>query len=255
MPRQTQKIYWEKQWSQRKLDKQIETGPKKAWWPILKCILKNLPKDAFIVEAGCGMGQFVYLIDRMEKKIIGIDIASQTLSQTKSFFPHLQLLIQDVRRLGIATKKVHLLISLGVVEHFEEGPHRVLAEAARVVRPGGYLFITVPYTNLYRRIREPWRRFKQHNTDQKGQVFYQYTFSRKWFCKLLEQHGFRTELVLLHHSHVAIKKDLPWLIRLGIPNLKNRFSETQRYRRWGERIDRLSPLLVSHMLLVVARHF
>lgn len=250
MPTQTQKNYWAEQWSQRLLERQILSGPKKAWWPILVDLLQSLTDEDLIVEAGCGMGQYVYLINQMGKQIIGVDVTEQAISKTKSAYPQLHMTLQDVRCLALADQIVGLMISLGVVEHFERGPDEVLAEAARVVRPGGRLFITVPFSNWYRRFREPIRRVKHRSIGQKGQTFYQYTFSQRWFCKKLEQYGFRTEQSFLHHSHVALKKDLPWLIRLRNPSRK--FSEPRIYRLWGRRFDRISPQLMSHMLLVVA---
>ena len=35
-------------------------------------------------------------------------------------------------------------LSFGVIEHFIEGPHEALAEAFRVLRPGGIAIITTP---------------------------------------------------------------------------------------------------------------
>jgi len=40
-------------------------------------------------------------------------------------------------------------ISLGVVEHFIEGPHKPIAEAQRVLRPGGISIITTPSISWY----------------------------------------------------------------------------------------------------------
>ena len=251
MPTQTQKDYWTNQWSERLLERQIVSGPKKAWWPILVDLLRSLPDEKLIVEAGCGMGQYVYLVNQMGKRIIGVDVIERAISKAKSAHPQLRLSLQDVRYLALADQTVELMISLGVVEHFEQGPDEVLAEAARVVRPGGRLFITVPFSNLYRRFREPIRRVKHRIIEQKDQTFYQYTFSQRWFCEKLEQYGFQTEKSILHHSNVALKKDLPWFVWLRNP-LKQNFSEPKIYKLWGRFFDRISPQLMSHMLLVVA---
>jgi ubiquinone/menaquinone biosynthesis C-methylase UbiE len=251
MPMQTQKDYWTNQWSERLLDRQIVSGPKKAWWPILVDLLRSFANGDLIVEAGCGMGQYVYLVNQMGKRIIGVDVTEQALSNAKSVHPQLRLSLQDVRHLALADQTVELMISLGVVEHFEQGPDEVLAEAARVVRPGGRLFITVPFSNWYRRFREPIRRAKHRIFDQKDQTFYQYTFSQRWFCEKLSQHGFQTEKTFLHHSNVALKKDLPWLAWFPNPS-KRKFSKPKIYKLWGRLFDRVSPQLMSHMLLVVA---
>ncbi len=251
MPMQTQKDYWAHQWSERLVEQQIKNGPKKSWWPILVDLLRSFGDDDLIVEAGCGMAQYVYLVSQMAKRIIGVDVTEQAISKAKSAHPKLLLSLQDVRYLALADQTVELMISLGVVEHFEQGPDEVLAEAARVVRPGGRLFITVPFSNLYRRFREPMRRVKYIIIGKKDQTFYQYTFSQRWFCEKLEQHGFQTEKSFLHHSNVALKKDLPWIVWLRNP-IKRKFSEPKIYKHWGRFFDMISPQLMSHMLLVVA---
>jgi hypothetical protein len=73
-----------------------------------------------------------------------------------------------------------------VVEHFEEGPRRPLAELARVVRPGGTLLLTVPYHNALQRfaVKPP-----------PGGVFYQYLYARDEMQRHLEDASFRVERV------------------------------------------------------------
>lgn len=44
---------------------------------------------------------------------------------------------------------------MGVIEHFEEGPHAPLKEAYRVLNPGGLAFVSVPTVNIIRRIIRP----------------------------------------------------------------------------------------------------
>jgi ubiquinone/menaquinone biosynthesis C-methylase UbiE len=47
---------------------------------------------------------------------------------------------------------------MGVVEHFEQGPHAPLDEAYRLLKPGGLAFVSVPTVNIIRRIiRRPIR--------------------------------------------------------------------------------------------------
>src|SRR3972149_4811556 len=45
---------------------------------------------------------------------------------------------------------------LGVVEHGPGAPDAILAEAARVLAPGGVLLLSVPYRNGLRRLLGPW---------------------------------------------------------------------------------------------------
>lgn len=250
MPRQAQKDYWEDRWSERDLERLIEGGPKKAWWEDLGRVLQGIDPQALILEAGCGMGQFVYLLHRAGRRVVGVDVADQALRRTRERHPQLDLRLQDVTRLEFPDASVAVYISLGVVEHTREGPQVILREAARVLADDGVLFITVPYYNLFRRLREPWWRIKHWVRRWPlwtrlgwGQiVFYQYAFGRSEFEAILRRAGFVPETHKLHHTKVALTKDLPSTLRM----------KPKRFKRLLARLER-RPWLMSHMMLVVAR--
>ena len=261
MPRQSHRQYWERQWAQREIYRQIEAGPKKAWWPVLCEVLESFDKNELILEAGCGLGQFVHLLHERGMRVRGVDVADQALLRTKQEFPQLDLQVQDVAELDLEVGSVGMYISIGVVEHRPEGPDEILAEAARVIADRGIIFITVPYMNLYRRVREPWWRLKHWIRRRPiwsrpdDVVFYQYAFSRAEFIGILRRHGFIPQRVMLHHTPVALQKDLgtmSWFRRRYAKKKDPRQLDTKRIRELAERIDRISPSLMSHMMLVVA---
>ena len=64
--------------------------------------------------------------------------------------PALPLVAGDVADKPIAPASCAAVLSSGVVEHFEEGPARALAEARRVLEPGGRLFVAVPSNSRYK---------------------------------------------------------------------------------------------------------
>lgn len=252
MPKQRQEDYWEEQWSERDVKRQIEGGPKKAWWPDLRLLLRGFNRGSLILEAGCGLGQFVYLLHEDGWRVMGVDVAEQAIRRTKQLYPQLNLSVQDVTRLDLPDASVGMYVSLGVVEHLREGPDAILSEAARVLADDAILFITVPYFNLYRRLREPWWRIKHRILrsalwarlfGRAELVFYQYAFSRSEFESILGRHGFVPHDHKLHHSHVALTKDVPILRRL----------RPKRLRRIAGILDRLHPALMSHMILITAR--
>lgn len=249
LPKRVHEDYWENQWSERDVRRQIEAAPRKAWWPDLCRRLDELAPGALILEAGCGMGQFVYLLHEAGHRVIGVDLAAEAIGRTKEIFPQLDLRVQDVTRLELPDASVGMYVSLGVVEHRPEGPESILREAARVLTDGGVLFITVPYYNLFRRLREPWWRLKHWVRRRPswsarfGEIaFYQYAFGRAEFESILRANGFTTDYHKLHHSHVALRKDLPITGRL----------KRKRFQRLVRGLERVPPLM-SHMLLVVAR--
>ena len=62
IPRQSGNEYWERLWAERDIHQLIEIGKKKAWWPVLCELLESLREKELILEAGCGLGQFVHLL-------------------------------------------------------------------------------------------------------------------------------------------------------------------------------------------------
>jgi len=171
---------------------------------------KYLHKEDNILEAGCGTAQYVVaLLFKGYKNIEGIDWGGQTIKRVKAIYHDLPIKVGDVTKIEANNNYFDGYISLGVVEHRKEGPEPYLAEAFRVIKPGGYAFISVPYMNRLRRIKSRlgfYSKFKQTNM-----VFYQYAFSKYEFQNFLEQAGF--EIIETHGiaGLFGLREELPVL--------------------------------------------
>jgi SAM-dependent methyltransferase len=82
----------------------------------------------------------------------------------------------DVLRLPLADNSVSAYLSMGVVEHFEEGPGQALREAARVLKAGGVALVSVPFFNA-RRHAIPI--VDRSQAKASGLSFHQYFFARE----------------------------------------------------------------------------
>ena len=98
--------------------------------------------------------------------------------------PELKISLGDVFNLNFKDEFFGTYFSWGVVEHFEEGPQKIIKEANRVLRPGGKLLISVPFWNNSRR-----KHYGDINFINEGD-FYQYLFEKKEFAKILQNNGF-----------------------------------------------------------------
>ena len=121
--------------------------------------LRYLPKDEPVLEAGCGLGAWVIYLGQRGYRIAGVDNNRKVINSLKQWDPDLNVIFGDIEHLPYDNNSLGAYISLGVVEHFDEGPEKPLQEAFRVLKPGGVIFLTVPANNLFRQlIAHPLRR-------------------------------------------------------------------------------------------------
>jgi SAM-dependent methyltransferase len=251
LPAQTQETYWEDTWAANDFANLLATQKNKDWWAQLCRLPPQLAHGELILEAGCGAGTVVYLLHHDGFRVRGVDTAAATIARIKGAYPELDLGVADVAHLDLPDASVGLYVSLGVVEHDPDGPDAILAEAARVTRDEGLAFLTIPYHNLYRRLREPWWRLK--HVLRRDEVFYQYAYSRRFIEERLARHGFEVLELNYCHANVAVKKDLAgsWLVR-RYTHPEGRY-DWQRVKALADRLNRVSPRLMSHVMAITAR--
>jgi SAM-dependent methyltransferase len=152
-------------------------------------LLKHLPRFGLIVEGGCGMGQYVVALRARGYNCIGVDFAAKTVAAVKKVLPDIPVEAADICRLNLDDESVDAYISLGVVEHFQDGPQDALAEALRVLKKGGVLIVSVPQVFN-------WRGGGVCSEDASlpdNASFYQYAFSQEDFRMVLVNLGFCIE--------------------------------------------------------------
>lgn len=141
-------------------------------------VLDLVPAECFargrtVVDFGCGDGATTLgVASRVEAGVIGIDLYLTFLHLADLALKNLGMRVLPANlafrqtRLGeplpLADESVELVYSWSVFEHVADVPG-VLAELARITKPGGVLFIQVeplfhgPYgSHLQRLVAEPW---------------------------------------------------------------------------------------------------
>ena len=187
--RASTKEFWEEHWrghSVEALIREAETSPLTA------LILGALPpRGTRVLEAGCGLGQYVVLLRRLGYPAAGTDWGLDALWACRKVVPATPLTVMDLRRLGFRSDSFGAYLSLGVVEHDPEGPDGILREARRVLEPGGVLLLSVPYVNVVRRLGAWWIRSRNRRLREAGGQFYQFAFSLGEGRTFIERNGFR----------------------------------------------------------------
>lgn len=157
--------------------------------PLTDLIVAALPRTGVVLEAGCGLGQYVLLLRERGWAAIGVDWSRDALASARRVSPA-PLAAMGLTALALRDGAVASYVSLGVVEHDPAGPDGILAEARRVLAPDGTLVISVPYVNGLRRLGARWIRRQNHALEAAGGKFYQYAFTRAELLGALARHGF-----------------------------------------------------------------
>lgn len=121
-----------------------------------KIINDYLPINGKVLDAGCGNGGFLLSFKEFGgNSFFGVDFSSSALNVLKSYDNSQMLTKSNVSKLPFRDSSFDAVVSLGVVEHFEEGPAKVLKECYRVLKPEGLLICSVPYANFIRHLMYP----------------------------------------------------------------------------------------------------
>ncbi len=102
-----------------------------------------LDPEATVGDLGCGTGAFASLIAPSVRRVIAVDREPRMLDEARSraeAFANLDVREGELESLPIETDELDLVFCL-LVLHLVPDPPRVLAEAARVLRPGGTVVI------------------------------------------------------------------------------------------------------------------
>lgn len=247
---------WERMWKGHTLEHEVRLCEYRELRRHLLDVLVQMD-DPIVVEAGCGVGAWVaYLSKNGIRRVVGVDNFAPALKELKQHARAGEVIKADVRNLPFADCSIDACVSLGVVEHFLDGPVPLILEMFRVLRPGGYLFLTVPYYNLFRRLiihplRSAFLRAKRRI--KKCELYFvEYRFTRTEIAKIVRECGF--ELV-----KVATDEYEPAGLALGLFVDMPLFRGDQqwslnllgRFIRWSS--WRLSPWLTTGGMLFLAK--
>ncbi len=152
-----------------------------------------LPKTGRILESGSGIGRWVFYLLKLGYDIIGIDIAEDVFRIVREYDPNAPIYAEDILHSSYADRSFAAVISLGVLEHFEEGPQAGLREAHRLLSDDGLFFVSVPLQNASRlTLANRLKALKRRLREAKGAayVFEEYRYTRAEFEALLSESRF-----------------------------------------------------------------
>lgn len=110
------------------------------WLPTL---LAALPDDQVWADLGCGTGETVARLAPNVGRVIGVDQEPLMLEQAKercAGFDNVELFSGGLECLPVDDARVDVAVCMLVLHHLEH-PARAMAEARRILRPGGRLVV------------------------------------------------------------------------------------------------------------------
>lgn len=96
---------------------------------------------------------------------------------------------RDVRKLDFLYNYFAGYWSIGVIEHLSSGYDDIAKEMSRVIKPGGYLFLSFPYMSYLRRLKSKSRMYIEF-LNQTHHNFYQFALNAIPVIHYFERLGF-----------------------------------------------------------------
>ena len=168
---------WEDIWDSASVEQELQTETYARAQETMRQYTPYLPKDKLILEAGSGLSAALITLQHMGYRVTGLDYAENALRISRQYDPSLVLAVGDVHTLPYADNSFGAYLSFGVLEHFEAGMAKPLAEAYRVLDHGGVLVLTIPYPNVVNRF-VAWRRRRQGVSVLNDDEFFESTYTR-----------------------------------------------------------------------------
>lgn len=222
--------FWAKKLKQPN-DLEISRLYSNRYFPIL---LKYLPKSGKILDAGCGWGALVILLREIGYDAVGVDFSYMLVEAAQRYMPGIPIKHGDIQKLEFQDGSLKAYVSLGVIEHIENGPQIALKEANRILEKGGILICSVPYFNPVRRIKiSLMRKSNSIYSKKTGKLFYQYLFTQKEILNYISRADFKVISVIPIGLLTGAKDDLPFgRLFLNIYNLiKNKREKSKDYSK------------------------
>ncbi len=217
--------------------------PRKAEYRVMAPYIERLPKGAALLDGGCGLGDWTVYFSRHGYAATGLDISRETVAKLNTLFPDVAFAVGDIRDTGLPAESLDGYFSWGVFEHFESGLGPCVSEAWRLLKPGGYLFVSVPMDNLRHAVNGVLAGLAAAAPAAR---FYQWRLTRAELARELSMVGFEVLEVATIHKRQGVLRALhhglglpyDWFISRALAAVLAPF---------------VPGVLIAHMILAVAK--
>jgi SAM-dependent methyltransferase len=227
----------------------------------------DLAPGGRVLDIGCGSGRHVAAAYRLRRaRVVGVDLAFSELVAAQSRLAlhdrlgehgggQWGLCRADGMHLPFGAGRFDLVVCSEVLEHAPD-PGKIVAEAVRVLKPGGHFVVSVP-----RRWPERicWALSPEYAAADGGHIR---IFRRTLLVALLEASGLKAGFV--HHAHslhtpfwwlkclIGLQRENAWPVRLYHRFLTWDILRRPRLTRFLERL--LNPVLGKSLVIYLRKN-
>jgi SAM-dependent methyltransferase len=132
-------------------------------------------RDGEVLDAGCGVGYGSAFLGGVARHVVGIDRDESAISYARERYarPNVEFRVGDILRLDPGDAEFDAVCSFETIEHVDDAD-ALVAELARVLRPGGVLVVSTPRAD--------------ETTAAPANPFHRVELSRRDFEALLRRH-------------------------------------------------------------------
>lgn len=197
-------------------EEQTGTGRDNLYAHVLAWLNRESPRRGTLVDIGCGGGRFLSLCQAEGWKAVGIEPSPEAAEYARRH--GIEVHAQAWPDPSMADGSVEAVTFINVLDHLPD-PFEALRGAARVLRPGGLLYVRVVNAPL----RAWMRRALAHAGLEEMAVLHVYGFGRRSLSLLLPRLGFA-----------------PVAIRTAPPAQGHAYPERSVVLAWGYRALKLA---------------
>lgn len=108
-----------------------------------------------VIDLGCGSGYGSAELAKKAESVVGVDVSEEAIAEAREQYTaaNLQFQVASLEQLPFADGSFQLGVCFEVIEHLT-GYRKLLAEARRVLAPGGQLVISTPNIQFYAESRK-----------------------------------------------------------------------------------------------------
>jgi len=215
-----QAVWYETEYWKLNYEEQTGPGRDNLYAHALSWLNRLLPGRGTVLDVGCGGGRFLSLCRAERWKAIGVEPSRDAAVYARQ--RGLEVYNQAWPVLSIADESADAVTFINVLDHLHD-PFEALHEAARVLKPGGLLYIRVPNALLH-----AWlKRVFAHVGLEEVAVLHLYGFGPRTFSRLLPPFGF-----------------VPLTVRTSPPAQGHAYEHGSVLRAWGYAVLKLTDRLL-----------